>query len=110
MEIFKKLEGIEKTAIKWQLGIFIVDFILGVPILLLSQNIFHTMRFGLLGVCVLISFIGISSIKSQISILKPGWQKEFPKGKQAVIIGVLFIVGEIITVFIFFSPFFPEGF
>jgi hypothetical protein len=99
-----------KNALRWQTGFVIAIFILFIPVIYLSKHIYHTARYGVVVVCAITLFIGISSIISQISILKPTWQKELPRGKQAVIIGSLLTISEIIAIIILLSPILPDGF
>jgi hypothetical protein len=97
-------EDKNKKVIKWQFRILITVFILAIPLTLISLKIYHTMRYGVIVPTILSLLIGISSIKDRISILKPRWQKEYPIGKQAIIIGVFFLISEIIWIIFILSP------
>jgi hypothetical protein len=100
----------EIEILKIQRRVFIFLLILSLPILLLSQHIFYTIKYGFTLIVISAMFIGVSSIINRVSILKPKWQQDYPRGKQAVIIGSLFIISEIIAIIILLSPILPDGF
>jgi hypothetical protein len=52
-------------------------------------------------------FIGVSSIKNKVSIMRPKGKREHSTGRQAIIIGLLLILVFVIELLFVFSPILP---
>ena len=61
------------------------------------------MKYGAIEIVLAQLFIGISSIKNQVSIMKIKGQKEKSRGKRAVVVGYIAILAAIIGVIVIFS-------
>jgi hypothetical protein len=94
----------ESIIITRQYIAFFVALILFIPFSLLSVIIFHTMKYGMIISMVIMLYIGISSITNRVSILRPKGRMEYSKGKEAVVYGVLMLVGAIINIIFFLIP------
>ena len=95
----------EKRVLAWQYGVFFAMFILFVPITWLVLNTFNgSIRYVLLPLSIPVFYIGISSIKNRISILRLKGRKEPARGKQAVIFGFLLIGSGILQLLFVFIP------
>ena len=95
----------ERTIIKWQYGAFIIALIIFVSLAILSRIVFHTtIRYVVLLAILPMFYIAISSMKHRVSILRRRGQKEYPKGKQAFLHGLIFLVIEIIAFIFFLTP------
>jgi len=95
----------EKRVLAWQYGVFFAMFILFVPITLFVLNTFNgSIRYALLPLSIPIFYIGISSIKNRVSILRLKGRKEPARGKQAVIFGFLLTGSGIIQLLFVFIP------
>jgi hypothetical protein len=87
----------EKRIIIFQYAAFLAAMLLFIPLSLLSLYLANSFKWGLLMILPLHLFIGISSVKHQVSILKPRGRGDYSRGKQAVTFGKLMIAGTIIT-------------
>lgn len=95
----------EKRVLAWQYGVFFAMFVLFVPITLFVINTFNgSFRYALLPLSIPIFYIGVSSIKNRVSILRLKGRKEPARGKQAVIFGFLLIGGGILQLLFVFIP------
>lgn len=96
----------EKKVLAWQYGVFFAMFILFVPITLFVLNTFNgSIRFALLPLSIPVFYIGISSIRNRVSILRLKGRKDPARGKQAVVIGFLLIgTGILQLLFVFIPP------
>lgn len=95
----------EKKVLAWQYGVFFAMFILFVPITLFVVNTFNgSFRYIFLPLSIPVFYIGISSIKNRVSIVRIKGRKEPARGKQAVIFGFLAIGGGILQLLFVFIP------
>ena len=95
----------EKAVLAWQYRIFFAMFILFVPITLLIVNAFNgSMRYAFLPLSIPSFYIGISSIKNRVSIVRLRGRKEPARGRQAMFFGYLLIGAGIIQLLFVFVP------
>ncbi len=87
----------EKRIIIFQYAAFLAAMLLFIPLSLLSLYLANSFKWGLQMILPLHLFIGISSVKNQVSILRPRGRIDHSRGKQAVTYGKLMIAGTIIT-------------
>jgi hypothetical protein len=95
----------EKTIIKQQYVLFFVALISFIPLILLSKSIFHTMKYGLLVPIAEIGYIGVSSIKYRVSIIRSKGSMKLSRERQAVMFGVIILVGAIADIIFILTPF-----
>jgi hypothetical protein len=87
----------EKRIIIFQYAALLAAMLLFIPLSLLFLYLANSFKWGLLMILPLHLFIGISSVKNQVSILKPRGRGDYSRGNQAVTFGKLMIAGTIIT-------------
>jgi hypothetical protein len=95
----------EEMVIKRQWIAVVAGFILffiGGPV---SERMFGVTRYGILGVCLPMLYLGISSILNRVSIIRLRGNKAYSRGKRAVVLGVIFIVFAVLYVILAFGPF-----
>ena len=79
---------------------FVLFFISGS----ISQRLFGVTEYGIVGVCLPLLYLGISSIRNRISIIRLRGKKEYSRDQRAVILGTFMIVLAIaymVMVFLF---------
>jgi hypothetical protein len=70
----------------------------------LSQRMFGVTEYGIFGVCIPMLYLGVSSIKNRISIIRLRGKKEYSRDQRAVTLGTFMIVLAVayaVMVFIF---------
>ena len=103
----------EKNVLKWQYRVVFATMLLFIPLLYLSHLVFHTLKYGLLAVCVSGFYLAGSSIKSRITIFIR-WRgmdsivKGLPDGNKAVLFGFLLIIFDIAWIIFIFTPFLSD--
>ncbi|MBK8901390.1 MAG: hypothetical protein IPM53_09420 [Anaerolineaceae bacterium] len=78
-----------------------------VAILIFGNDMVKILRIIFPMVGLLQLFIGVSSIKNKVSIMRPKGKREYSTGRQATIIGFLLILVFAIELLIVFSPILP---
>jgi hypothetical protein len=104
MQIDSGSESKEKTVTKKQYIAFAIGFVLFVPAVLLSLNIFGTPKYGELVPVAMIVYIGISSIVNRVSVLRIRGKREPSKGKQALTFGIILLGVAAFTLLTIFVP------
>lgn len=87
---------------------FVLFFLSGiVSILIYGNDMVKILRiiFPVAGLLQL--FIGVSSIRNKVSIMRPKGRREHSTGRQAVLIGVLLILVFVIELLFLYSPILP---
>ena len=87
----------EKRIVVFQYAALLAAILLFIPLSLLSLYLAKSIQWGLLMILPLHLFIGISSVRNQVSILTPRGRGGCSRGNQAVIFGKIMIAGTIIT-------------
>lgn len=104
MKQFSQPSSEEEKILRWQYGAFALCFILFIPSVFVSYYFFNGSIKGIfVPITIMQLFIGISSLKNQVSILRPRGQREPARGKSAVVIGIMMIVAlfiESVVVFV----------
>jgi len=90
-------KSIEKRIILWQYAAFFVALLLFLPLSLLSLLLANSVKWGLLMILPFYMFIGISSVKNQVSIFRLKGQVNCSRCKDALIYGCIMIVGVLVT-------------
>jgi formate-dependent nitrite reductase membrane component NrfD len=84
---------------------FVLFFVTAIfSILLFEGNFVKVIRMAITVGYSPVLFIGVSSIRNEISILRPKGEKQYSTGKRAVTMGVLLIASFLLNVVIAFSP------
>jgi heme/copper-type cytochrome/quinol oxidase subunit 4 len=95
----------EKSIVNRQFKAFFVGVSIFVLSAILSRVVFHTtMRYGVLLTILPMFYIAISSMKNRVSILRLKGQKEYSRGQQAFIFGIIILIVEIATFIFFLTP------
>jgi hypothetical protein len=100
MEPYSNLDDNERDATQQQYIALVVGFILIIPALLLSQIVFDNMGYGGFIFCLPIFFVGFSSIKNRVSIIRRKGQRGYCRGTDAIAQGKMFVILAII-IFLF---------
>lgn len=87
----------KKRIVILQYAALLAAILLFIPLSLLSLYLANSIHWGLLMILPLHLFIGISSVRNQVSILKPRGRGGCSRGNQAVTYGKIMITGTIIT-------------
>jgi hypothetical protein len=104
MDIDDKPVPHEERVIKQQWIAVIVGFILFFMGGWISERWFGVIRYGIIGVCIPMLYLGISSIRNRVSIVRLRGNKEYSRGKRAVMLGTIFIVFGIGYIILAFVP------
>jgi hypothetical protein len=99
----------DKNVRKWQFRVAIGAMLLFIPLMYLSRSILHTPKYGLLVVCFAGIYIAASMIINRVSIVTRwrglGWLvKGLSEGNQAVLTGILVLIGDIAWILFIFTP------
>lgn len=94
----------EKIVLRRQYIAFFISLILFIPSALLSTGVFHNMKFGLLVPLSAMIYIGVSSLRNHVSIIRPKGRRAHSKARQAVIFGVITLVSAIGMVLFILAP------
>jgi hypothetical protein len=95
----------EEIVIKRQWIAVIAAFVLFAVGGFLSQRMFGDTRYGVLGVCIPMLYLGISSIKNRVSIIRLRGKKEYSRDSRAVTLGTFMIILAILYVVFALFPF-----
>jgi hypothetical protein len=95
MEPDKKTEKDEQAVIQRQYIAFFVALVLFIPL-----GFLITMKYSMLVSIVVMSYISISSIMNRVSIIRPKGRLAHSRGNQAVIYGILMLIGAFFTMLI----------
>ncbi len=104
MSIENKPAAHEEVVIKRQLIAVIAAFILFVFGGFISERLFGVTKYGVLGVCIPMLYLGGSSIKNRISIIRLRGNKAYSRDRRAVILGAGMIVLAILYLILVFLP------
>src|SRR5215213_1719450 len=92
----------EETIIKRQWIAVIAAFVLFAIGGLLSQRMFGELKYGILGVCIPMLYLGISSIRNRVSIIRLRGKKEYSRDQRAVVLGSFMIILAILYIVVAF--------
>ncbi len=98
-----------KSVIKWQTRVIFGAVILFIPLLYLSHLSFHTVKYGVLAICLAGLYIAASSIINRVTFFTR-WRgmdwivKGRSEGDQAVWFGILLLVIDIAWIVFIFTP------
>jgi hypothetical protein len=97
----------EEMIIKWQWTSLILAFVFGIVGILVVGFAFgpRQYKYIFLGPALPMIYLGMSSIKNRLSVVKAKGQREYARGSQAVFMGVLVLISVIFDIVIVFSPF-----
>jgi hypothetical protein len=93
MEPDKKVD--EKAILIQQYVAFFIALVLFLPL-----GFLITLKYSLLVTIVIESYIGFSSIINRVSIIKPKGRLAHSRGKEAVIYGIVMLIGAFIGIVI----------
>ena len=94
----------EEIVIKRQWTALTAAFILFALGGFISLRLFGVVKYGILGVCIPMLYLGVSSIKNRISIARFRGQKGYSRDRRAVVLGVIMLVVAIGYSVIVFAP------
>jgi hypothetical protein len=112
----KKMDSANKSAmneavvIKRQWIAFVAAFVLFALASFISVRVFGVAKYSILGLCLPMAYLGISSIKNRVSIARLRGQKGYSRDTRAVIFGVIMLVLATAYVVIVFTPFLSSRF
>jgi len=106
----QKREISEKNVIMWQYIMFFAMIILFLPISFLLVNTAQQAKYSALVPCVSLIYIGISSMKNRISIIRLRGQREYSRGTKATVFGLIALVIAIVDIVVVFTPFLSDKF
>jgi hypothetical protein len=86
-----RLEAHEEVIIKRQWIAVVAAFILFFVGSFLSTRLFGVTKYGALGVCIPMLYLGISSIKNRLSIIRFRGQKGYTRDKRAMTLGIIML-------------------
>ena len=92
----------EETIIKRQWIAVIAAFVLFAIGGFLSQRMFGELKYGILGVCIPMLYLGISSIRNRVSIIRLRGKKEYSRDQRAVVLGSFMIILAILYIVVAF--------
>src|SRR5687768_2430749 len=95
----------EATIIKRQWIAVIAAFVLFFAGGFLAERFLGDIKYGILGVCLPMLYLGISSIRNRISIVRLRGNKDYSRDQRAVALGGFMIVLSILYVALAFFPF-----
>lgn len=105
-------KAVEKEILRNQYIAVVIMFVLFfasalVSILVFGNDMVKIMRVVIPVANLPLLFIGLSSLKNKVSILRPRGKRTYSTGKQAVIVGSLALVVFLLNIVIVFSPILP---
>ena len=78
---------------------------------LISRQAFGTFKYGLLGPCIPMIYLGVSCIKNRFSVLRPKGQRgKYSRGSSAVYVGAGILVSVAIDIVVLLTPSLSERF
>ena len=84
---------------------FVLFFGSAIPAILLFEDDFVKVLRIVLSLALLPTlFIGISSIRNRVSIMRPKGQRQHSTDKQAITVGIIVIIAYVINMALLFSP------
>lgn len=86
-----RLEAHEEVIIRRQWIAVVAAFILFFAGGFLSTRLFGVTKYGALGVCIPMLYLGISSIKNRLSIIRFRGQKGYTRDKRAMTLGIIML-------------------
>lgn len=102
----------EEMIIKLQNTSVVLAFLFGIIGVLIVVFAFgpRQYKYILLGPSLPMIYLGVSSIKNRLSVVKAKGQRGYARGSQAVFMGVLVLISIIVDIVIVFSPFLDSFF
>lgn len=100
----RKLAAHEEVVIKRQQIAVIVGLVFLAIGGFLSAQLFGSAKYGILGVCIPMLYLGASSIKNRISLFRPRGRNAYSRDTRALVFGVVMIVLAIIYAVVIFLP------
>lgn len=94
----------EEVVIKRQQIAVIAAFILFAIGSFISLRLFGVAKYGVLGVCIPMLYLGVSSIKNRISLVRLRGQKTYSRDTRAIVFGVIMIAFAIVYMVMVFAP------
>ena len=94
----------EETIIKRQWIAVAAAFVFFLVGGFISMRVFGVTKYGVLGVCLPMLYIGASSIKNRISIVRVRGRQGYSRDKHAVTFGVILLVLAIAYLVLAFMP------
>ncbi len=118
MDINSKVEisnADEKNIVKWQYIVFFAAVLLFVPFSFLLMRMRQPLKYSALEPCLPLFYIGLSSIRNRVSIIRLRGQREYSRGTKAMVFGFIAFAIVIVNILIVFVPalsqkIFPPGF
>ncbi|MFZ1039835.1 MAG: hypothetical protein WCA79_13765 [Anaerolineales bacterium] len=98
----------EEIVIKGQRIASIAAFVLFILADSISVKVFGVEKYGVLGICIPMFYLGASSIKNRVSIVRLKGQKGYSRDTRAVVFGIIMVVIALGYIFILFIPFLSE--
>lgn len=95
----------EEAVIKRQWIAVVTAFVLFLAGVLFSEQLFGDIKYGILGVCLPMLYLGASSIINRISIIRLRGKKEYSRDQRAVVLGSFMILLAILYLVFAFVPF-----
>ena len=95
----------EETIIKRQWMAVIAAFVLFFAGGFLAERFLGDIKYGILGVCLPMLYLGLSSIRNRISIVRLRGNKDYSRDQRAVVLGGFMIALSILYVVLAFFPF-----
>lgn len=95
----------EEFIIKRQWTAVIAAFVFLAVAILISVQVFGTVKYGLLAPCIPMIYLGASSIKNRFSVLRAKGQKgKYSRGAYAIYMGVLILISVVIDIVVVLTP------
>ena len=95
----------EETIIKRQWMAVIAAFVLFFAGGFLTERFLGDIKYGILGVCLPMLYLGLSSIRNRISIVRLRGNKDYSRDQRAVVLGGFMIALSILYLVLAFFPF-----
>jgi outer membrane protein assembly factor BamB len=95
----------EKKILAWQIGVFAATFILFFPAGLITLYLFNgSIKYLFIFISIPLLYIGLSSIKNRVSIIRTRRHKGPSRGKSAVIFGAIALLSIVVELALIFIP------
>jgi hypothetical protein len=111
MEVNNIASGEEEIIVKRQWASVIAGLVFLVIVGLISRLAFGTFKYGLLGPCIPMLYLGVSSIKNRVSVLRlKGQRGKYSRDSSAIYVGVGILVSVAIDIVVLLTPSLSERF
>jgi hypothetical protein len=95
----------EEAVIKRQWIAVVMAFVLFFAGILFAEQLFGDIKYGILGVCIPMLYLGASSIINRVSIIRLRGKKDYSRDQRAVTLGAFVIILAILYLVFAFAPF-----